>query len=93
MIVAPKRVAALEKQIAELEKKLETPVTINLAEGASYQDFRGATGEVHIHIDGKAEVVAPEPVPVRIEAPFAPGTVEGLPIEGAEIEHKKADDG
>ncbi len=64
MLTAPKRIAQLEKELAELREQRESPpqVQINLAPGATYQDFRAPGGVFHIHIDGGAEVVSPTPV-------------------------------
>ena len=64
MFTSPKRVAELEKKIAKLETQ-PPAVQINMAEGASYQDFRGATGEFHVHLDGKAEVISAIPVEIN----------------------------
>ena len=76
MIATPKKVERLEQRIAELEERPPS-VQINLAPGATYNDFRGANGEFHVHLDGKAEVISPAPVRIiELDASFA-GELDG----------------
>lgn len=38
----------------------------SLRRGATYQDLRGAPGEFHVHLDGKAEVVSRDPIDIEL---------------------------
>ena len=71
-------------------KKCQTdaaPTQIILKPGATYNDFRGNNGELHVHVDGKAEIIAPKTVPIRIGMK---GAVEGK--MNVRLEHRKGND-
>lgn len=48
--------------VKDMLSKRQPQVQINLSPGATYNDFRGAKGEFHVHLDGKAEIVSPTPI-------------------------------
>ncbi len=83
-----------KKRIAALEDQAERP-SIVIHKGGAYNCVEGEQ-HIYYHISGPAEVIQPKPtvgraIPLRVKVSL--GEAKGLPIQGAEIEHKKADDG
>ena len=48
--------------VKDVLSKRQPTVQINLAPGSTYNDVRGAKGEFHVHLDGKAEVISSKPI-------------------------------
>ena len=67
----------LRREIAEL-KRSGPPVSINLGEGASFHDFRGITGDIHINIEGQAEIITPSPATVHVTSVSGVGKAKFL---------------
>ena len=62
-----------KRRIAALEAKPDAESTqIILHPGATYNDFRGANGEWHLHADGPIEIVSPRRIPVLLLEATAP---------------------
>ncbi len=83
-----------KRRIAALEDQTSQP-TLVIHDGGTYNRVEGGQ-HIHYHISGPAEVIQPKPTvgratPLRVVVGL--GEVEGQPIQGAEIERKKADDG
>ena len=68
---------AMEAEIETLRAENESlrsrqHVTINLAPGATYNEIKNDGGEVHLHFDGKGEIVSFVPVQLGTHAIGAP---------------------
>ena len=55
----------VRKRIAALEAKPSESTQVILQPGATYIDFRGASGEWHLKADGQVEVISARRIPVQ----------------------------
>ena len=65
------RYRAMKKDIENLKNNQTAATThIILESGSTYNDFKGANGEFHVHLSGKAEIISTKPLPLRIKGTF-----------------------
>ena len=62
----------VRKRIAALEAKPNESTQVILQPGATYNDFRGASGEWHLKADGQVEVISARRIPVQTLGITAP---------------------
>ena len=54
-----------DKRLTALEAKPDESTQVILQPGATYIDFRGASGEWHLKADGQVEVISARRIPVQ----------------------------
>ncbi len=82
-----KRIVALkidaDKRLTALEAKPSESTQVILQPGATYNDFRGASGKWHLQADGQVEVISARRIPVQTLGITAPA------MEATAIVHKR----
>ena len=63
---------SLKSRVGALEAKPSESTQVILQPGATYNDFRGASGEWHLKADGQVEVISARRIPVQTLGITAP---------------------
>ena len=63
---------SLKSRVGALEAKPSESTQVILQPGATYNDFRGASGEWHLKTDGQVEVISARRIPVQTLGITAP---------------------
>ena len=48
----------------------QAAVQVIIGSISTYNDFKGANGKFHLHVDGKVEIISTKPLPLRIKGTF-----------------------